>query len=178
MFLHFFKDSAVSLKPPKPLPRSHWNRRSRFRGLIDTKESTSAVSLKPRKQLPQSHLGRWRRQFQTIISWRFQSRMWNGFSPWIRALGGLIDEKNRGSKISWHCPFKLKCLLVLNLKILYLKMFSDWHDWKLFRYKTLSAFMSQYVILGITIFTHLILNDNLKLLYNEVFSAHWIELAL
>jgi hypothetical protein len=30
----------------------------------------------------------------------------NGFSPWIRALGRIIWWKNRGAKISWHCPFK------------------------------------------------------------------------
>jgi hypothetical protein len=32
--------------------------------------------------------------------------MQNGFSPWIRALGRLLDEKNWGLKISRHCFFK------------------------------------------------------------------------
>jgi hypothetical protein len=42
---------------------------------------------------------------KSIISWRIRSRIKKGFSPWIRAQLVLFDEKNRGSKISWHCPF-------------------------------------------------------------------------
>jgi hypothetical protein len=38
--------------------------------------------------------------------------MRNGFSPWIRALGGIVWwKKNRGSKISWQCPFN-HCVFV------------------------------------------------------------------
>jgi hypothetical protein len=37
-----------------------------------------------------------------------------GCSPWIRALGGIVGwKKNRGSKISWHCPFNNITLSVL-----------------------------------------------------------------
>jgi hypothetical protein len=32
-------------------------------------------------------------------------RIQKGFSRRIRGLGGLFDEKNWSSKISWHCPF-------------------------------------------------------------------------
>jgi hypothetical protein len=45
----FFKDSAVSLKPPYSLPRSHWNHGICFRGLIETAEAASTVSLRPLK---------------------------------------------------------------------------------------------------------------------------------
>jgi hypothetical protein len=77
--------SAVSLKPPN-LP--YWNRGSGFHGLIETAEANNFKRL-------------------SRISRRFRSHMRNGYSPWIRALGG-VDwwKKNRGSKISWHCPFK------------------------------------------------------------------------
>jgi hypothetical protein len=80
-------DPAVSLKLWEPIPRSHWDRGIRSRGL------------------------NWDRGIQTLqllfrFSRRILSHMQNGFSPWIRVLGGLFAEKNRGSKISWHCPFK------------------------------------------------------------------------
>jgi hypothetical protein len=64
--------------------RSHWNRGIRFRGLIETAGSELCKRLSRRKR----------------------SHMQNGFRPWIRALGGIVWWKNRGSKISWHCPFK------------------------------------------------------------------------
>jgi hypothetical protein len=132
MLLEFFKGihglikmaetaSAVSWKLANPLPQSHldrrirfrghWNRRIFFFGLIDTAESASAVSLKPPNLLlhlrpiwtAEADHSKW----TTRISRRIWSHMRNGFSPWIRALG--FDEKNRGSKISWHCPFKVSC---------------------------------------------------------------------
>jgi hypothetical protein len=107
------------------IPRSHWNRRNRFRGLIETAKAASAVSLKPRNPLPRSH---WncRSDFRGLIEtaeadifkrlsrisrW-FRSHMRNGFNPWIRELGGVDWWKNWGSKIWWHCPFK-------NVKTLY-----------------------------------------------------------
>jgi hypothetical protein len=40
------------------------------------------------------------------FSRRIRSHLRNGFRPWIRALGGIVWWENRGSKISWHCPFK------------------------------------------------------------------------
>jgi hypothetical protein len=57
MFLKFFKGvrflietaeatSAVSLKPPKPIPWSYLNRGTHFRSLIETAEAASAVSLR------------------------------------------------------------------------------------------------------------------------------------
>jgi hypothetical protein len=113
------KDFAVSLRPLNPLPRSHWIRWIRFCGLIETIESASAVSLKPPKPLLRSHWNhgiRFRSLIETAeadnlkqlyrISRRFRSHLRNGFSPWIRALGGDWWKRNRGSKISWHCPFK------------------------------------------------------------------------
>jgi hypothetical protein len=81
--------SAVSLKPRNPLPWSHWNRGRGFRGLIETAEADNFKRL-------------------SWISWQFWRHIWNGFSPWIRALRGIVWWKNRGSKILWHCPFKHK----------------------------------------------------------------------
>jgi hypothetical protein len=44
---------------------------------------------------------------KSIKSQRIRSRIKKGFSPWIRGPGGIIWwKKTRGSKISWHCPFK------------------------------------------------------------------------
>jgi hypothetical protein len=45
----FLKDSAVSMRLPKPLPRSIWDRGSGFGGLYETAEAASAVSIRPRK---------------------------------------------------------------------------------------------------------------------------------
>jgi hypothetical protein len=45
------KDSAVSLRPLNPLPRSHWNHWARFCLLIETAESASVVSLRPPNEL-------------------------------------------------------------------------------------------------------------------------------
>jgi hypothetical protein len=41
------------------------------------------------------------------ISSRIRIYIRKGFSPLIRGLGRMFWWKNRGSKISWHCPFKL-----------------------------------------------------------------------
>jgi hypothetical protein len=41
-------------------------------------------------------LGEYETICETVSSW------------WIRALGGIVWGKNRGLKISWHCPFKVK----------------------------------------------------------------------
>jgi hypothetical protein len=42
---------------------------------------------------------------KSIISRLIRSRIQKGFSSWIRGPGGIVRWKNRGSKISWHCPF-------------------------------------------------------------------------
>jgi hypothetical protein len=60
--------------------------------------------LQQKSRLLRSHWDRgnqfWR--FPNRISRRIRSHMRNVFSPWIR----WVDRwKNRGSKISWHCPF-------------------------------------------------------------------------
>jgi hypothetical protein len=122
------------------IPRSNWNHRSRFRGLIATAEAASAakaafaVSLKPPNPLPRPYCNRGSGFCSLIetaeadnfkqlsrISWRFRSHMRNCFSPWIRDLGGVDWWKNRGSKISWHCPFNggfmKNCYLKKNTKI-------------------------------------------------------------
>jgi hypothetical protein len=45
---------------------------------------------------------------------RIRSHMRNGFSPWIRGPGGIVWwKKNRESKISWQCPFKMVSCTVL-----------------------------------------------------------------
>jgi hypothetical protein len=42
-------DSAVAMRPWKPLPRSHWNRWISFRSVNETAESAFVVSLRPQK---------------------------------------------------------------------------------------------------------------------------------
>jgi hypothetical protein len=51
-----------------------------------------------------------------------RNRIWmqNSFSPWIRGPRGTVKRKNRGSKISWHCPFhRYMVLFFRKLTILY-----------------------------------------------------------
>jgi hypothetical protein len=43
----FKSDPTVSLRPRKPILRSHWNPGNRFRGLIETAETDPVVSLRP-----------------------------------------------------------------------------------------------------------------------------------
>jgi hypothetical protein len=75
-------DPAVALKPQEPIPQSHWDRLIRYPVLIN----------KAGSELCNDY-------FDFLREYR------DCFSPWIRAQGGLFDKKNRGSKISWHCPF-------------------------------------------------------------------------
>jgi hypothetical protein len=53
-FRGVIKDSVVSMRPRKLLPRSIWDRESRFRGLYETAEAASAVYKRTRKLLPRS----------------------------------------------------------------------------------------------------------------------------
>jgi hypothetical protein len=41
------------------------------------------------------------------LSRRIRNHMRNGFSPWVRALGGVDWWTNQRSKISWRCPFNI-----------------------------------------------------------------------
>jgi hypothetical protein len=117
------------MRPRNRIPRSHWDRGNRSRGLIETAEiltkifmSDPAVSLRPR-DFWQIVYVRSRGLIETAgselctrlsrFSRRKRSHMQNVFRPWIRALGGIVWWKNRGSKISWHCPFKLSATSVL-----------------------------------------------------------------
>jgi hypothetical protein len=45
---------------------------------------------------------------KSITSRRIRSRIQKGCSPWIRGPVGIVWWKNRGPKISWHCPFNRK----------------------------------------------------------------------
>jgi hypothetical protein len=120
---------AVSMRPRNLILRCHWNRGIRSRGLIATvgldplvsmtpldplqwhlqfKSSESfiqifrfdpAVSLRPWDPIPQSHWHRGIRTFKMIIS-HISANSNQGPG------GRLFDEKNRGPKIFWHCPFK------------------------------------------------------------------------
>jgi hypothetical protein len=74
-----------------------------------------------KSRLPWSHRHHGSRfwRFPNRISRRIRSHMRNGLSLWIRALGGWLMKKNRGSKISWRFPFKAG-----NIIASYLEMFS------------------------------------------------------
>jgi hypothetical protein len=80
--------SAVSLKPPKRLPWSHWNRQSCFGGLIETAE------LRPLKQAISNDYLEFLVDFEAICEMAI-----------ARESGGVDWCKNWGTKISWHCPF-------------------------------------------------------------------------
>jgi hypothetical protein len=124
-------------------PQSHWDRGIGFCGLIETAGFESAVSLRPRDSNSRSHWDHGNR-FRSLIetagselckllsrfSRRKRSHMQNGYRPWIRALGGLFDEKNRGSKISWHCPFKF---FISSAKLHWCQI--CWNENTFFRYR-------------------------------------------
>ncbi len=61
-----------------------------------------AVSLTPPVMTQRCHP-----RFDTRRSWRISTFFQNYFRVWIRVLGRCFMEKNRNSKISWDCPFKL-----------------------------------------------------------------------
>jgi hypothetical protein len=86
-------DPAVSLTT-----RCQWHCWICFRCLIDTMESLTQIF----KSDSESELFQWLSRF----SRRLRSHMRNGFSPCISAIGGIVWWKDRGSKISCHCPFK------------------------------------------------------------------------
>jgi hypothetical protein len=101
-------DPAVSLTLRDLIPRSHWNRGIWSRSLIEIALTDPAVSLRPRNPIPRLNRNRgiWTLQRLSGFSRLIRSHMQNGFSPWIRALGGNVWWNNRGWKISWHCPCK------------------------------------------------------------------------
>jgi hypothetical protein len=59
-------------------------------------------------QFQRCHWHRWNRfsRLSKRLSRRIRIHMRNGFSPWVRALGGVDWWKNQRSKISCYCPFK------------------------------------------------------------------------
>ena len=86
-------------------PRSHWLRGDDLRAVIDSSESISAQSLTAPSPSPRSHwlrgvnynfeyLGEYESIWKIVLVWKLGTHM------------ELIHEKKRGSKISWHCPFK------------------------------------------------------------------------
>jgi hypothetical protein len=80
------------------------------------------------------------------ISRRIRSHKRNGLSPWIRALRGLCDKKNRGSKISWHCAYKFVQVLKVKLHTWMVK----WKDSRIYGGTSLSCgiflhFRAKYV---------------------------------
>jgi hypothetical protein len=75
--------SEVSMTPLKSFQQCHWHSWNCFSGVNDTAEIVSVVSMTRRKY--------------NIINflYQIQSHMQNVLRPWIRAIGGLFDEKNR-----------------------------------------------------------------------------------
>jgi hypothetical protein len=91
---------------------SHWNRRSRFHGLIEAGKAGSTVSLKPQKWLPRPL------PLKQTISNNYLEFLSDFEAICETALAhesgpqGVDWWKNWGSKISWHCPFKGQFLQV------------------------------------------------------------------
>jgi hypothetical protein len=121
------KDSAVSLTPWDLILQSHWHRRIWALGVNDIAESASAVWLrlwnllqKCPSQILRCHWYHGIRTFQTIISilsanTKPHAKQLNPMNQGPR--GDCLMKKNRGSKISGHCPFK-KDVLVVSVTIL------------------------------------------------------------
>jgi hypothetical protein len=84
-----FVSMRLSMTPHAPCMRYQWHRIHHACGVNDT-----ACILKIR------------------ISSRIRIYIRQGFSPLIRGPGRMFWwNKNRGSKISWHCPFKFNQIL-------------------------------------------------------------------
>jgi hypothetical protein len=47
----------------------------------------------------------------------FEAELKNALARESGGRGVLFDEKNRGSKISWHCPFKRENVLKMENKL-------------------------------------------------------------
>jgi hypothetical protein len=97
--------------------RSIWDRGIRSRSFKETMNLIETIEFSPKNfevgsrgldPFPRSHWNRGIRTLKRLSRFsRIRSHMQNGFSPCIRALRGIVWwKKNRGSKISWHCPFK------------------------------------------------------------------------
>jgi hypothetical protein len=91
-------DPAVSMKPLNPLPRFNLecgpfykNVRVGFPALIETAETDPCLIETAESELY---------NFVSRLCWRKRNHMQNVFSLWIRAQGGIVWWKNRGSKIS------------------------------------------------------------------------------
>jgi hypothetical protein len=102
-------DTAVSMTTLNLLLRFNWDCEIFFNpphSLIEITRTDPAISLKPWKPRSDWDHGIWTFNRLSNLSWRIRSHMQNGFSPWIRALGGIVQwKKNRGRKISWQCSF-------------------------------------------------------------------------
>jgi hypothetical protein len=88
MLLKFFKMRLLSLS----------DRGSRFRGVYQTAKAASAMYIRPRNPYISNNYLYFLSEFEAI----FETALAHKSGP----LAGLFDEKNRGSKISCHCPFK------------------------------------------------------------------------
>jgi hypothetical protein len=108
---------VVSLKPQKLLPWSHWNRRSLFRSLIETAESENLGSLFC-SNIETSEADNFK-QFSPIAQ-QIQSHIQNGFSPWIRALGGIVWWKKL--RVENLMAFRFNNRMPLNINVINLHL--------------------------------------------------------
>jgi hypothetical protein len=107
--------SAVSMTPLK-LMWHHWNLKQTLQVLFlplqgKSSKNISMATIPILFKLPRPHFRfqRWFWRLSKRLSRRIRRHMQNGFSMLIRYIQyiGLIDEKNRESKFSWHCPFNI-----------------------------------------------------------------------
>jgi hypothetical protein len=112
----FCKRFRISMRQRKRTQRRHWNRGIRTCGINEAPGLDPAVSMRARdpfwhcgiiyKIWSRNHRDRGIQSFDLIengesnlckclsrFSRRIRSHIQNGFSPWIRALGGVFDEK-------------------------------------------------------------------------------------
>jgi hypothetical protein len=100
-------DPSVSLKSRAPIPRFQWHRWILFRGLMEHGICYKNVHSGSRWNCGNRSRGLLETTESELCKRLSLISRRNRFSPWIRALGRIVWwKKNRGLKISWHCPFK------------------------------------------------------------------------
>jgi hypothetical protein len=104
--LSWHHDNIISYFFPAKL-LTHWSfhRWNRFSGVIDPAEIVSAVSVTPWTAFQRCKWHRWNSNIINFLG-EYEAICKTALGRESGPQVGLIDEKNRGSKISCNCSFK------------------------------------------------------------------------
>jgi hypothetical protein len=118
-------------------PQFQWDRGRGFGGFNETAEEDSAVSMRPRKRIRRfqwdrgsgvHNFNKTAESFKKLQQHNFSSEIKLCLKKFLFRLPQFQCEsgsrwlmKNRGSKISWHCPFKKNLIVWKTIIIQYMK---------------------------------------------------------